>query len=67
MSCRVCNSSNQAEFPSEVNIHLPGLKSADEPGVFVFPILLVCLDCGTSTFTTPQSELARLAASKGKR
>jgi len=61
MSCTFCASSNQTKFPAEVNIHFPGLKNADKAGVFVFPKLLVCLDCGSSSFMTPASELARLA------
>ncbi len=61
MPCPFCTSNNQTELPAEVNIHFPGLKNADKPGVFVFPRLLVCLDCGSSSFMTPASELARLA------
>jgi hypothetical protein len=61
MSCVFCTSTNQAEFPAEVNIHFPGLSNAGKPGVFVFPKLLVCLDCGSSSFTTPAFELAKLA------
>src|ERR1700687_3389462 len=61
MSCAFCTSTNQAEFPAEVNIHFPGLRNADKPGVFVFPRLLVCLDCGFSSFVTPESELTDLA------
>lgn len=41
MSCTFCQSSNQREFPAEVNIHLPGLRNSSNPGVFVFPKLLV--------------------------
>ena len=61
MSCTFCTSTNQAEFPAEVNIHFPGLRDADKPGVLVFPRLMVCLDCGSSSFMTPALELARLA------
>ncbi len=61
MSCVFCASTNEAEYPAEVNIHFPGLRNADKPGVFVFPRLLVCLDCGFSSFVTPELELARLA------
>jgi hypothetical protein len=61
MNCTICGSSNRAEFPAEVNIHFPGrLKNADEIGVFAFPRLLVCCDCGCSSFLTPEPELARL-------
>ena len=60
MSCTFCTSGNQTEFPAEVHIHFPGLRNAGKPGVFVFPRLLVCHDCGFSSFTTPASELAQL-------
>jgi hypothetical protein len=60
MSCLSCASGNQAEFTGEVNIHFPGLKNLDKPSIFVFPKLLVCLDCGCSWFTTPETELALL-------
>jgi hypothetical protein len=61
MSCRACASGNQSEFPSEIIIHLPGLKNVDNPGVWVFPKLLVCLDCGFARFTVQRAELALLA------
>ena len=33
---------------------LPGcLRNSDAVGVFVFPRLLVCLECGSSSFMTP--------------
>jgi hypothetical protein len=61
MHCALCESSNQAEFNTEVMIHLSGLKSIDRPGVLVFPKVLVCLDCGFSRFSTPETDLALLA------
>ena len=61
MSCAICTSSNQAEFPAEVHIHFPGLRNAAKAGIFVFPKILVCLDCGASSFVMPDSELAELA------
>jgi hypothetical protein len=61
MYCAFCESSNQAEFNTEVMIHLSGLKSIDRPGVLVFPKVLVCLDCGFSRFTIPGTDLALLA------
>jgi hypothetical protein len=42
-------------------IHFSGLKNLDKPGVWVFPKLLVCLDCGCSHFTVPERELASIA------
>jgi hypothetical protein len=62
MSCPSCASSRQAEFPAEVNIHFCGIKNLDQPGILVFPKVLVCMDCGFSRFGVQDSELARLAA-----
>jgi hypothetical protein len=61
MSCLLCASRNQAEFGTEILIHFSGIANLDKPPVWVFPKLVVCLDCGFSRFTTPESELAVLA------
>ena len=60
MPCPSCQSSNKMEFLAEINIHFPGTENLSKPTVWVFPKILVCLDCGASTFTTPKVELARL-------
>jgi hypothetical protein len=65
MSCMLCGSGNQTEFPAEMIIHFSGLKNLDKPGVWAFPKLLVCLDCGSSQFTVSESELALLADGAG--
>jgi hypothetical protein len=57
MSCTVCTSANQMEFPTEMAIHFSGKKNQDKPHVFAFPKLLVCLDCGFSRCTVPETEL----------
>jgi hypothetical protein len=62
MSCPSCSSSNQAEFSSEIMMHLSGAKNLDKPGVWVFAKISVCLDCGFARWTVPPSELAQLAA-----
>jgi len=61
MFCPLCASSNQSEFAAEVNIHLSGSKNVNKPTVLIFSKLLVCLDCGSSQFTTPKAELALVA------
>jgi len=61
MPCPCCLSSNQAEFPSEINFRFPARKNWTTPTFWVFPKILVCLDCGVSLFVTPKEELARLA------
>jgi hypothetical protein len=42
-------------------IRSPGLKNIDKPTVWVFPQLIVCLDCGTAEFVVPETELRLLA------
>jgi hypothetical protein len=61
MHCPHCASDIQAELTAEINIHFSGLKNIDSPGLLVFPELLVCLECGFSSFTIPENELALLA------
>ena len=60
MACRSCGSVNQTEFGAEINIHFSGRKGLDKPAVLVFPKLVVCLDCGVTQFTLPETELSLL-------
>jgi hypothetical protein len=62
MICNSCGSVNQKQFPSELDIHFPGLKNVKKQPVLLYPALLVCLDCGKTEFTVPNEELALLAA-----
>ena len=57
MSCLCCTSAKEVEFNAEINIHFSGLENIDHPGVLVFPRVLVCLDCGSSRFATPETDL----------
>ncbi len=61
MKCKSCGSLRRRNFTAEMGIHFPGLKNIDKPVVWVFPELVVCLDCGTSEFTMPEIELRQLA------
>jgi hypothetical protein len=38
-------------------IHFEGLANIDEPIVFMFPEVSVCLNCGLAQFTVPEREL----------
>jgi hypothetical protein len=60
MFCVSCQSANQTELTAEMLIHLPGLNLTN-PSVWVFPKLVVCLDCGLSRFSVPANELALIA------
>ena len=59
--CNSCGSVNQKKFSAEMGIHFPGLKGVDKPVVWVFPDVVVCLDCGTAEFAVPDEELRQLA------
>ena len=61
MPCLACSSGNQTEFTAEINIHFRGRENIDNPGVLLFPNLLVCMDCGASHFSTPQPALSQLS------
>ncbi len=60
MSCPSCQSASGRTFPSEMIIHFSGLRNVNKNGVWVFPLLWICLDCGYSPFTVPVAELALL-------
>ena len=58
--CNSCGSENQGKFTGEIAIHSPGPRNIDKPVVWVFPQLVVCLDCGIAQFAVPSSELRLL-------
>ena len=60
MTCLSCQSAKQAELLAEILIHFPGLKNIDKPAVWLFPRLLVCLDCDASQFMVPEQQLAMI-------
>jgi hypothetical protein len=60
MCCRSCGSENQTKFASEISVHILGLENVNKPTVFVFPGLLVCMDCGFTELTLAENELRLL-------
>jgi hypothetical protein len=44
-----------------MGIHFPELKDINKLVVWVFPEVVVCLDCGTAEFAVPEEELRQLA------
>jgi len=61
MKCKSCSSENLRDFRAEIAIHFPGLKNADQPIVWIFPEVVVCLACGAAEFGVPENELNQLA------
>jgi hypothetical protein len=44
-----------------MNFHFPGYEGLDKPTVWIFPEVVVCLDCGLAELTVPEAELRTLA------
>jgi len=61
MPCKACGSVNQRKFTGEIAIHVSELKNIDKPVVWVFPVVVVCLNCGTAEFAVPKAEVRQLA------
>jgi hypothetical protein len=60
MTCLLCRSDNQKELIAEMNIHLSGVENLHSETILVFPRLMLCLDCGFSRVTIPETELRLL-------
>jgi len=58
MSCKSCLSGRQLELLGEICLHFQGgLQALNKPPVWIFPQVLVCLDCGSAQFAVPDAEL----------
>ena len=66
MACTGCLSRNQVEMNTEINIHYSSVAYPGNPGIFVFPTVMICLDCGVSQFTVDEDELAQIVANSQK-
>jgi hypothetical protein len=56
--CRSCASSRKMEFNGEICMHFPGgLESLNKPLLWVYPKVVVCLNCGFAEFNIPETEL----------
>jgi hypothetical protein len=66
MTCVSCRSVKHAELTGEMLVRFPGLKNLDKPVVWLYPKVLVCLDCGYSHFAVPEGELTSIAQLENK-
>lgn len=64
MSCPSCRVGNPVEFGSEMILHFTGIKNVNNPGVWLFATVLICLDCGVARFSVPEVKLASLSAGR---
>lgn len=63
MSCKSCGSVNAMKLNAEMNLHFRGHAGLDAPTVWLFPEVVVCLDCGFAEFSVPERELRDLQRS----
>jgi len=56
MPCKLCGSENLRRFKGLTPVRYPGLEKRDGPAVWVFPELLLCLDCDNALFAVPGVE-----------
>jgi|tagenome__1003787_1003787.scaffolds.fasta_scaffold19321805_1 hypothetical protein len=59
MCCKSCSSGNLRNFSTEIAVHL---KTPCVPHVFVFPEVLVCLDCGFSELVIEEKDQLKVLA-----
>jgi hypothetical protein len=60
MKCALCASDKGAEFSAEMMLHFSGVEHLANPGMLICATVTVCLDCGFSGFTIPETELRAL-------
>ena len=60
MYCKSCGSESAGTFPAEIAIHFPGRKGLDKPHVWLFPTLVICLNCGHTEFSVHDHALRLL-------
>lgn len=66
MPCKSCGSTNQGKYTAEMNLHFPGYAGLEKPTVWVFPEVMICIDCGFSEFSVAKPELRKLAKAAGR-
>lgn len=58
--CKSCGSANLSDFMGEIGIHFRGFENIDKPTLFVFPNVVVCMDCGLAQFALGDRERREL-------
>jgi hypothetical protein len=58
MVCPKCQSSSLSVIPAEIRLYRNTLRTMSHPPMTPSPDILVCLDCGWSEFSIPQSWLS---------
>jgi hypothetical protein len=59
MPCKTCGSANLKKFPAEMCFKSSEPKNTEKPDVWLFPEVLVCLNCGDAAFAVPEKEIGQ--------
>jgi len=65
-TCKSCSSANRQHFGGELALHFPGLNGLNKPIVWLFPRILVCLNCGFAEFVVPEEQKDLLRNPEGR-
>lgn len=61
MPCTTCGSEDLRKLMGEIGIHVPALENnIGRPALWVFPEIVICLNCGNAEFVVPEPELRML-------
>jgi predicted nucleic-acid-binding Zn-ribbon protein len=60
MRCKSCGSEKFGDLNGEIAMYFSGLKNRNEPSVWAFPQVVVCLNCGTAEFDIAEDQLRLL-------
>ncbi len=55
VSCPKCNSESVSTIPAEIRLYRNGPRTLSHPPMYPSPDIKICLDCGWSEFTVPDS------------
>jgi len=61
--CPACSSPDLVEFIAEISLHFAGLARLNKGHIYVFPMVAVCLDCGTLQGTLSANDVQRIRES----
>jgi len=61
MSCPSCQTQSRNEYKSEIAVHFSGRENLNKPHVFLFPTILICMNCGFAEFRVEEKDLRELA------
>ncbi len=63
MLCKACQSANLKKFSAEMLFKSSEPKNLNKADVWLYPEVIVCLNCGGAAFAVPEEELCQFEQS----